>query len=391
MRCAAAGRGRWSGRRRLPTPAGSPGVTACAPHDYYYREPAPNGERIDVGPYGNTPQATPSPAQLVQIVTPNGLEKLEQGAPVEVQYRSSGLTDERVVLEMNVGGGRVEYWGNDPARPVGRPEAPPRRSTPAAWTTPARRPCIRLQHVPAGSLSYHLDVPDGDYTVRLHFADHEIFYAGRRVFDIQSQVLTVRSNYGVPRTPAGSIGRLSKPSRSRRPADTGSHSNWSTGAPRDAILSGIELSAANPAGIPVPTATLQLSLDDGATWAAVATGLAPDRFGRGSTVWTAGPQTAGYQGRLRLIADQAPTVQDDTDEPFLVTNGGNHYYVNDSSATGDVFTTAVGNNANTGKSPSQPMATLAAPLDAYDLDPGDSSRGHGPLRPAPHVGARQPG
>ena len=103
----------------------------------------------------------------------------------------------------------------------------------------------------------------------------------------------------------------------------------------------------------------------------MATGLAFDRVGRGSTVWTAGPQTAGYQGRLRLIADQAPTVRDDLDEPFLVTNGGNHYYVNDSSATGDVFTTAVGNNANTGKSPSQPMATLAAPLDAYDLDPGD--------------------
>ena len=103
----------------------------------------------------------------------------------------------------------------------------------------------------------------------------------------------------------------------------------------------------------------------------MATGLAFDRVGRGSTVWTAGPQTAGYQGRLRLIADQGPTVRDDSDEPFLVTNGGNHFYVNDSSATGDVFTTAVGNNANTGKSPSQPMATLAALLDAYDLDPGD--------------------
>jgi len=51
---------------------GSPGVDRGEPHDYYFREPFPNGERIDVGAYGNTPQATASPAQMVQIVSPNG-------------------------------------------------------------------------------------------------------------------------------------------------------------------------------------------------------------------------------------------------------------------------------------------------------------------------------
>ena len=41
------------------------------------------------------------------------------------------------------------------------------------------------------------------------------------------------------------------------------------------------------------------------------------------------------------------------------------------STTGDQFTTAPGDNANDGKSPSRPMASLAALLAAYDLDPGD--------------------
>ena len=47
------------------------------------------------------------------------------------------------------------------------------------------------------------------------------------------------------------------------------------------------------------------------------------------------------------------------------------FYVNDSSVDGDVFTTAPGDNANTGKSPDQPMASLFALLAAYDLGPGD--------------------
>src|SRR5262249_8514233 len=38
---------------------------------------------------------------------------------------------------------------------------------------------------------------------------------------------------------------------------------------------------------------------------------------------------------------------------------------------GDTFTTAPGDNANSGKSPSAPMLTLQALLDAYDLDPLD--------------------
>ncbi|MBI1396537.1 MAG: tandem-95 repeat protein, partial [Betaproteobacteria bacterium] len=65
------------------------------------------------------------------------------------------------------------------------------------------------------------------------------------------------------------------------------------------------------------------------------------------------------------------TVSDVSDEGFQIANGGTSYYVNDGSLAGDVYTSAVGNNANSGKSAGAPMASLLALLNAYDLDAGD--------------------
>lgn len=45
----------------------------------------------------------------------------------------------------------------------------------------------------------------------------------------------------------------------------------------------------------------------------------------------------------------------------------NIYYVNDNSTTGDLFTTAVGNDANTGTTPTSPLATIAAALSKASL------------------------
>uniref|UniRef100_UPI000A9C9608 hypothetical protein n=1 Tax=Methylomonas koyamae TaxID=702114 RepID=UPI000A9C9608 len=55
----------------------------------------------------------------------------------------------------------------------------------------------------------------------------------------------------------------------------------------------------------------------------------------------------------------------------MIANAGKAYYVNDGSTVGDEYTTAVGDNANSGKDPNRPMASLAALLRAYDLDAGD--------------------
>ena len=76
--------------------------------------------------------------------------------------------------------------------------------------------------------------------------------------------------------------------------------------------------------------------------------------------------TAFASLRIRAASSPIPPTH-----RFLIVNGGNHYYVNDNSTTNDLFTTAVGNDANSGKSPDQPMASLNALIAAYDLDPGD--------------------
>ncbi len=96
-----------------------------------------------------------------------------------------------------------------------------------------------------------------------------------------------------------------------------------------------------------------------------------DAYGRGSHLWTAGPQTAGSTALIRVTSNNGTLPQDVSDASFSIANSGQHYYVNDASTVGDFFTTAVGNNANSGKSPTAPMASLAALLAAYDLDPGD--------------------
>ena len=81
------------------------------------------------------------------------------------------------------------------------------------------------------------------------------------------------------------------------------------------------------------------------------------------------PEAGDYSIRVRANQGAEPEAQ----LPLVrIANDGQHYYVNDGSRAGDVFTTAVGSDANSGKSPTPPMATLAALLDAYDLDAGDT-------------------
>src|SRR5262249_44681583 len=96
------------------------------------------------------------------------------------------------------------------------------------------------------------------------------------------------------------------------------------------------------------------------------------RYGQGRYIWTPDQATAGNTALIRATGVAGTTsVQDVSDELFLVANGGKSYYVNDASTTGDEYATAIGDNANSGKSDDAPMASLAAVLRAYDLRPGD--------------------
>src|SRR3972149_2269958 len=92
-------------------------------------------------------------------------------------------------------------------------------------------------------------------------------------------------------------------------------------------------------------------------------------FGEGSMPWTAGPETVGSSALIRVTSGDCS--RDVSDQSFRVANDGHSYYINDGSYDGDEYTTAVGDNANSGKDPAHPMASLSALVRAYDLDAGD--------------------
>jgi len=95
-----------------------------------------------------------------------------------------------------------------------------------------------------------------------------------------------------------------------------------------------------------------------------------DRFGRGSTLWTAGPVTD--EAQVRVTADCGSQPSDVA--AFSIVRGGNAFYVNvpgDGDLTDNEYTTAPGDNANDGKSPGSPMASLIAVLSTYEFQPGD--------------------
>ena len=93
----------------------------------------------------------------------------------------------------------------------------------------------------------------------------------------------------------------------------------------------------------------------------------------GSFSWTI-PQGIAlgneYQIRVTIAGQQALS------SVFQIVSAGTDYYVNDASTAGDVFTTAVGNNANDGKSPDDADGQPGGPAGGLRSGPG----GHDPCR-----------
>ncbi len=91
----------------------------------------------------------------------------------------------------------------------------------------------------------------------------------------------------------------------------------------------------------------------------------------GDYTWTvpAGLTPGQYRIRVTAAAGIAPIRR--PRHPVHRGRSTHDYYVNDSSLAGDVFTMAIGNNANSGKSPSARWPASQALLTAYDFDPGD--------------------
>ncbi|MGE5612010.1 MAG: nitrous oxide reductase family maturation protein NosD, partial [Bacillota bacterium] len=81
----------------------SPAIDAGNPLTYCFREPSPNGGRINIGHQGNTPQATTSPVQSIQLLSPSGDQRLKLGQPIALSWQSAGLARQKPIALINAG------------------------------------------------------------------------------------------------------------------------------------------------------------------------------------------------------------------------------------------------------------------------------------------------
>ncbi len=351
----------------------SPTVDAGDPSSEYLREPSPNGGRANVGYTGNTSLAVTSASSTVQVLIPNGREKFEVGTPVTIQWQSSGLSQQQVVGRWDSGGGGLEGWESD--RYLVSYYSSTHSSSVDTSGIVAPAPAIVYQSTAysaygvGSSLKWHLPASDGLYALRLHFIEPDYYGEGRRVMNVVVQGSTAVSGYDI----FAAAGTVFKATDLTVPAmavgGTGIDLELQTLTDLPAIVSGIELIALNPTGNLNPTADVDVSLDNGVNWTPIASSVAMDSYGRGSLTWT--PTLESSAGLIRVRANQGGQPEDRSNHSFLISNSGTNYYVNDGSQIGDLLTTAIGDNANSGKSPGSPMSSLAALLSAYDLDTGD--------------------
>lgn len=115
--------------------------------------------------------------------------------------------------------------------------------------------------------------------------------------------------------------------------------------------------------------TLEFSNDGGSTWTNIASNVTASAQ---TYVWDSEPYGRAAAGLWRITSQQDSALTSQTERFFALRQGGTiPYYINDTSSDGDVYCTALGNDANTGFLPSTPKATLQSLLDEIDLEPGD--------------------
>ena len=359
--------------------AGSIAIDAGNPASAAVAEPGPNGGRVNQGSDGGSASANVSPSDAeVQVLSPAGLAKLQLGQQATIDFRTYDVVAEQPVLLDHAGGAAITTeeqgdWQGDAYRLSG--------NTYTDYSTvtgvPASLPAALFQTGVSGdsgvgnSVSFQLPVADGTYTLRLFFADPSASAIGQRVFDVVGNGVTLASGVDV----FAATGVQNQAYELDLTVTVTGGKGLSLDLVNDAdnnslpaFVDGIELDRAVPGGAAVPTANIEVSTDDGATWSPIASNVAVNRFGLGQYVWTVDRTTAGNTALVRVTSDGVSGVSG----AFLLANGGTSYYVNDGSTVGDQYTTAVGNDANSGKSPDQPMASLGALLRAYTLRPGDT-------------------
>lgn len=101
----------------------------------------------------------------------------------------------------------------------------------------------------------------------------------------------------------------------------------------------------------------------------------------GSTTWTPGNFVSGDNSkryRIHMETASGTLLVEESREPFAIVDHdpalANTFYVNDSSTVGDVYTSAVGDNRNTGLTADAPKVVIRPLVLSYAMDAGDVVR-----------------
>jgi len=333
----------------------SPAIDAGDPSSYYFQEPLPDGGRINLGAQGGTPQATPSPAQELQFVSPTELDELTAGQATTIQWRSSGLTQSAPVALINMGGPTVDNWLADVFRTSGETQTSTFVTTDTSGVSNPPPSQVFQSGDTAPILAYQLPVPDGTYNISLEFSESDTSASTQRLFDIVLNGTTVATKYDIY-AQAGDRYNTAVEATFSVTASRGSGINLQL-ITRDtigygAILNGLRVTAANPLGLLNPKVDLQLSTDGGNTWSTVVAGLTMDVYGRGSFTWIPTAAQVSSNALLRVVSEDYPSIVG-TSAPFSI-GVGNDYYV-----------APTGSDLNDGRTPATAIQSLAASLRAF--------------------------
>ncbi|TVP76127.1 MAG: LEPR-XLL domain-containing protein, partial [Puniceicoccaceae bacterium] len=352
--------------------AGSPAFAAGDPAFAWVYEAQPSGGRIDIGAFGGTPDSTPGDAYWIEVVDPFSLSKLEQGTPFEIVFQTYGFAEIQAAQWFNGGTATYGRWlplNSDQGTSLFTNNNTIDRS---GVSNPAPESVYQQQRRegfgPGNRMDFTLDLPQGDYVIRLHMAT--VNSTAATVYDILIDDVVVREAFDLL---AAAGGAANTAVVEEVLVSVGANGTVTIGfdvIDRYAYLGGIEVLPVIPTGLSNPTFTVEASFDGGATFAPVATGVTVDNAGVGRLMWTPDVATVGADAVLRVVSENVPE-ESATSAPFLIANDGNVYYINNSSTANAVHSSEIGDNANSGKTPDAPMASLRALLSAYTLSPGD--------------------
>jgi hypothetical protein len=313
-------------------------IDAGDPSSYFLGEPQANGGRINLGAYGNTLFATSSAAQILQLLSPAGLEKFERSHTVSLQWQSAGLTSNSTVALIDLGSrsgtgvwNGVDdrtpyYYYNDflryPYATSSTDKVVDTAGVANAAPEAVYRSYVASQYdLVAGYQPLVASLPtyDGTFTIRLHFVEPSYSAAGQRVFDICLNGTTVATDYDIYVEAGGAFKAVTATFTVTTSSGSGILLELIHKLGGGPILSGIELLAANPQGIASPTVNVEISADGGGSWSILAANLALDDRGRGDFAWvisTSMPIGADYQ--LRVTANNGSRPSDVSERSFAV-------------------------------------------------------------------------